>query len=65
MNNWKSMDFRSKLSLTNKLLKMYYFELDTTPKSENNYRSLLEKRIDKLIKGRELLINGVEYKDKI
>jgi hypothetical protein len=52
------LDFRSKLALINRLLKMYYFELDTTPKSEGNFRELLEKRIAKIEKQRNLLING-------
>jgi hypothetical protein len=65
MNDWKGIDIRSKISVTNKLLKMYYFELDTTPNSESNYRSVLEKRIDKLIKSRDMLINGMTYKHTI
>ena len=52
------IDYRSKLAITNKLLKMYYFELDTTPQSEANYRELLEKRIAKILKQRTLLLNG-------
>jgi hypothetical protein len=52
------LDFRSKLALTNKLLKMYYFELDTTPQSEANFRELLEVRIAKILKQRNNLING-------
>jgi len=59
-----TLDYKSKLSLINRLLKMYYFELDTTPNAEYNYRDLLEIRIDKIKKTRYLLLNGT-YKTKV
>lgn len=51
-------NFKIKLAGINKLLKMYYFELDTTPQAEADYRKLLDSRIAKLERTRTLLLNG-------
>jgi capsule polysaccharide export protein KpsC/LpsZ len=52
------IDFKTKLYTINKLLKMYYFELDTMPQSEHLYRALLEHRIAKIKNSREHLLAG-------
>lgn len=57
-------NFKTKLAITNKLLKMYYFELDTTPKADADYRKLLEIRIAKIERSRDTLINGTSYKSE-
>lgn len=52
------LNFKIKLTGVNKLLKMYYFELDTTPQADADYKKLLETRIAKLERTRNLLLNG-------